>query len=148
MIVILDSENLDLANEIKYELDLLGISHFIISDVDDVRSKCRLVNKNYISDKDAIFISVKECNETSISVSNNANSSSKKLASLIATEFKIMNKLLDVSDPVHDYKKSNYSVLSKTSVPSILLKFSEIDNISKIITRGICDYYKIPYIQI
>lgn len=133
--------------------------------------RCKRANKIAKENEGpAIFVSVhvnaagnggwKAAKGWSIFVSTTASSNSKKLASLIATDAKVMGQKVRVPDPSHNYWTAKFTVLTKTSMPAVLVENLFQDNkedveyllspegkvtLCEIMVKGICDYFGIQY---
>lgn len=135
-------------------------------------NRCKQANKIAKADGGpAIFVSVhvnasgndgkwKSARGWSVFVSTTASSNSKKLASLMATDAKVMGQKVRVPDASHNYWKGNFTVLNKTSMPAVLVENLFQDNkedveyllseegkvtLCEIIVKGVCDYFGIQY---
>ena len=95
-----------------------------------------------------------------IYVSNNASSSSKKLASYIANAAKATGLKIRTEDPGRLYKVARFTVLQKTSMPAVLVENLFQDNkeevdyllskkgkntLTEIVIKGVCDYFGVEY---
>lgn len=96
----------------------------------------------------------------SVFVSPTCSGNSKRLASLLATNAGMKNIKVRKPDQDHSYWTADFTVLTKTSMPAVLVENLFQDNqedvkylmseegkntLSDIIVKGICDYFGITF---
>ena len=158
MMVIFDSECMnkssrDLLGLIESRLDMINVNHVRTVNEDEITvdsiTRCKRANEISKRGK-SILISllIEEGDNTFVFISSTANSNSKRLASFISTEANMLNRKVKGLDYQHGYWKTNHTILTKTSMPAILVKSRDMGKdeiLADIIIKGICDYYEISY---
>jgi len=170
--------NRELTKIIEERLDKLGIPHQRTTGPEEDNGKeigltNRCIRANNIakkSDIPTIFVSIhvnaagngewKSARGWSVFVSPNSSSKSKKLASYMAAMARNRDIKVRVPSRVNDYWTANYTVLSKTSMPAVLVENLFMDNkedleillseegkkkLAEVIIEAICLYAGVEY---
>lgn len=168
----------ELTEILEEKLDELEIRHTRTTGPEEdegpevgLTNRCKRANafsKKYPKEK-SIFISIHvnaagnegkwmSARGWSVFVSPTCSGNSKRLASLLATEAGLEHIKVRKPDPEHSYWVANFTVLTKTSMPAVLVENLFQDNLedvkyllsdqgkdtlSEIIIKGICDYFGI-----